>query len=127
GVANSGGGAAVWLTDFSVVAKNIVLNAGHPFYQDTNYSRGALFLTHAVAPNLNVELAATAQKSRHNAVAGRNAALLQADTSLTLPNGQPNPNAGRPFIDEFPGTTDEYQRAKRLRLSAAYTRNLGRS
>ena len=125
-VANTVGGAAVWLTDFSVVPKNVVLNAGAPFYQDTNYSRGAAFLSHAFTPSLSVELAANAQKSRHNAVAGRAAALLEADTSLTLPNGQPNPNAGRAFVDQFPGTVDDYQRAKRVRLSAAYTRNLGR-
>ena len=118
--------AQAWLTDFAVLPKSIVLNAGPGFYQDTNYSRGSVFVAHAFTRDFNVELAGNAAKSRHNAVAGRNAALLQADTSLTLPNGQPNPNAGRAFVDQFPGTADEYQRAERLRLSAAYSKNLGR-
>jgi outer membrane receptor protein involved in Fe transport len=118
--------AQAWLTDFTVLPKDVVLNAGPGFYQDTNYSRGSLILTHAFSRDFNIELAGYAARSRHNAVAGRNAALLQADTSLTLPNGQPNPNAGRAFVDQFPGTADDYQGAERLRFSAAYTKNLGR-
>jgi len=46
------------------------------------------------------------------------------DTAVTLPMTA-KPNAGRPFVDEFPGTTDEYNQAGNLRLSMAYTKDLG--
>jgi outer membrane receptor protein involved in Fe transport len=124
--ANTIGGAAAWLTDFSVLPKDVALNSGAAFPQNTNYTRGCVFVTHAFSRDFNLEFAANGQWSAHNAVAGRNAALLEADTSVTLPNGQPNPNAGRAFVDQFPGTVDEYLKANRLRLTAAYTRDLGR-
>lgn len=124
GTAYNVGGTPVWLSDFKIVPKDVVFNAGAPFAQNTNYSRGSLFLTHSFSPNFNVEFAGNAQKSAHNAMAARGN-ILQVDTSLTLPNGQPNPNAGRPFVDEFPGSADEYNKAENLRLSAAYSQNLG--
>jgi iron complex outermembrane recepter protein len=125
GTAYNVGGTPVWLSDFSIVPKDIVFNAGAPFAQNTNYSRGSLFLTHAFTPNLNIEFAANAQKADRNAMAARGN-ILQVDASLTLPNGQPNPNSGRPFVDQFPGTTDSYNSGEMVRLSAAYNRDLGR-
>ena len=125
GTANTVGGTAVWLSDFGIIPKDVVFNAGAPFAQNTNYSRGSLFLSHAFTPNFNVELAANAQRSAHNADAARGN-ILQVDTSVTLPSGKPNPNAGRPFVDEFPGTVDEYHSSENVRLSAAYTRDLGK-
>lgn len=124
GTAYNVGGTPVWLSDFKLVPKEVVINAGEPFAQKTNYSRGSLFLTHAFTPDLNVEFAANAQKSDHNAMAARGN-ILQVDASLTLPNGQPNPNAGRAFVEQFPGSADDYSKAENVRLSAAYKRNLG--
>lgn len=120
------GGAATWLTDFSVLPKDAVVNAGVMFPQMTDYDRASVFLTHAFTPDFNIELAANAQQSDHEAVTGRGGAVLQVDTNTTLPNGDPNPNAGRTFVEHFPGTVDAYDKARNVRLSAAYTRDLGR-
>lgn len=125
-VTNTVGGVQAWLTDFSVLPKNVVVNGGSMFPQDTNYWRGSVFVTHAFTPDLNIELAANSQKSDHEAVTGRSGGLLQVDTNTTLPNGQPNPNAGRTFVEHFPGTADNYDQSRNIRLSGAYTRDLGK-
>jgi iron complex outermembrane receptor protein len=123
-VSNTINGTASWLSDFHLVPKNVAMTAGPQFYQDTNYTRGSVFIAHDFTPTLNVELAANAQKFYHNAMAPRGD-ILQADTDPTLANGAPNPNVGRAFVDEDPVTTDEFDRAENVRLSASYTLDLG--
>lgn len=120
------GGVQTWLTDFSIIPKDVVLNAGPAYPQITDYMRRSFFLTHSFTGNFNVELAGNSQFMDHDAVTARSGGLLNADTEPTLPNGQPNPNAGRAYVEAFPGTSDTYDNAKNLRLSLAYTLDLGR-
>ena len=120
------GGVQTWLTDFSIVPKDVVLNGGPAFPQITNYMRRSAFLSHSFTPELSVELAANSQYMEHDAVTGRSGGLLNADTEPTLPNGQPNPNAGRTYVESFPGTTDTHDKADNVRLSLAFTHDFGR-
>lgn len=120
------GGVQIWLTDFNILPKDVVLNAGPSFPQITNYMRRSAFLTHSFTPNLSIELAANSQQSDHKGVTARSGGLLSADTEPTLPNGQPNPNAGRTYVEFFPGTVDNNDHAKNIRLSGSYTRDFGR-
>lgn len=123
---NTVAGTQIWLQDFSVLPKDVVVSAGVAAPQNTDYYRGSFFLTHAFSPDLSFELAGNAQDSDHEAVTMRSGTLLQVDTSTTLPNGQANPNVGRTYVEHFPGTVDEYNSSKNLRLSGAYTRDFGK-
>jgi iron complex outermembrane receptor protein len=118
------GGVQTWLTDFDIIPRDVVVNAG-VFPQLTDYRRASFFLTHSFTKDLNFELAGNSQYMDHDAVTGRSGGLLNADTEPTLPNGQPNPNAGRAYVEFFPGTTDTYDKAENLRASLAYTKDFG--
>ena len=125
-VANTIDAVQVYLSDFSIVPKQAAIYAGPAFPQQTNYGRGSVFINHAFTPELSVELAANKRYNNHFTYVGRQYTLLQVDTNVTLPNGQPNPNAGRPFIEGWPGTTYSNGAGESLRLSAAFARDFGR-
>lgn len=126
-VINRIGGANVYFSDFSILPKEVVMFHGPAFPQTTNYSRGSVFVSHTFSPDFSIEFAANHQKSRQDNMQGRGYDTLQVDTSVTLPDGTPNPNAGRPFMQGFPGLSWAEDRATNARLSAVYQLDLGRA
>jgi iron complex outermembrane receptor protein len=119
-------GVQAYLADFSLIPKDVATHAGVAFPQDTDYIRASAFLTHAFTPELNVELAANTNSSDQYAIIGRGYNILRVDTSATLSNGQPNPNAGRTYLEGVPGSSYQYDRADALRASGAFTKDLGK-
>lgn len=112
------------LTDFSILPKDANIY-GMTYPQLTNYSRGSFFLRHSFTREFQVELAGNISKVQNNIrVSGGN--LLLVDTNPTLPTGQPNPNAGRPYVEGFPVRINQLNRDSSLRLSAVYEKDIGR-
>lgn len=122
---NRVGGVNKYLSDFSILPKEVVIKFGPAFPQKTDYTRASAFFTHSFTPDLSIEIAANYQHKDHDHMAGRGYSL-QVDTNETLPNGEPNPNAGRAFVEGFPGLSWAEDRAKNVRASAAYELDLGR-
>jgi hypothetical protein len=114
------------LTDFSIVPKSVYpLGIGFP--QNTNYSREGIYLTHAFAPNLNAEVAAMADYAdRYVLTAAGNSNILMADPNVTLPNGQPNPNVGRAYLEGHPTQNFTHTRNAAIRGTLSYQRDLGK-
>ena len=110
----------VLFQEFDILPKETVLYAGPAFPQKTNSSRTAAFLQHSFTPDLHLEVAWNKERSNHDTVVGRAYTNLAVDTNLTLPNGEPNPNAGRPYTEGFPGTSYSYKRRETVRASLAY-------
>lgn len=125
-VVRSVGGVNAYVNDFSVFQKEAVIANGPAFSQRTNYTRGTAILSHTFTPELSVELAANYQKSHHDNIRGAGNNTLQIDTTVTLPNGQPNPNAGRAFTEGSPINSLADDLNKDLRASVAYELKLGR-
>jgi iron complex outermembrane recepter protein len=96
-------GQARVLTDFSVLPRETAIN-GPGFEQSDDYTRLSAFFTYAFTRNLNLELAAVRNDS-HVIIQDNQQAFeqyLYADPNPTLPNGQPNPNAGRAYLESTP-------------------------
>lgn len=113
---------------------NIVGNGDLMEYENQNYS--AIF-QQRLAENLYLELAAKRDTMfRMNREMGANEVAIQVDANAQLPDGTPNPNVGRPYIDvraqeQFIPTTLNQLRAtlsyeKDLRHIKVFKRGLGR-
>ena len=113
------------LLDFSILRKEVTLY-GSGFPQKTKYTRMSPFLNHAFTPDLFLELAANQTGTSRRVVLAAGYSFLNVDPNTTLPNGQPNPNAGKAYVEGAPVTTDTYNNDKSLRLSLSFSRNLGR-
>lgn len=119
-------GANGMLTDFHVIPKQAAV-LGISFPQNTNYSRESVFITHAFTPHLNAEIGATASLlGRYVYQATAATLVLRADPNLTLPNGQPNPNAGRAYFEGEPTQTPTHTRNAGIRANVSYERDFGR-
>lgn len=120
-------GQNVALADFSVLPKEVSI-LGPGFLQPTDYLRRTATLTHAFSKNFNVELAAFRMDQRRVLIDSPDATtlFLSADTNATLPDGRPNPNAGRAYLETLPQISNRLYRDQSLRLSAAYDFDLRR-
>ena len=116
----------VLFQDFAILPKETALYAGPAFPQETDSSRAAAFLQHSFTPALHLEVAWNKESSNHDTVVGRAYTNLAVDTNLTLPNGEPNANAGRPYTEGFPGTSYSYKRRETVRTSLAYELDMKR-
>jgi iron complex outermembrane recepter protein len=112
------------LQDFSILPREVTLY-GSGFEQKTKYTRASAFLTHSFTPNLNVEFAANQTGTSRDGVLPAGYSFLNVDPNTTLPNGAPNPNAGRAYVEGSPVTTTTYNNDQSLRLSGSYERDLG--
>ena len=120
-------GLPIALTDFSVLPRETVVY-GPGNSQKTDYTRLTGSLTRTFFKHLTMELAAYQLRQRRVVNdPNPNASLyLLVDTNATLPNGQPNPNAGRPYLEsqQFIQKLNSPQDA--IRLSMAYDFDLGK-
>jgi len=101
---------------------------GPGFGNDYKYSRVSATLTHAFSRNLFIELAAI-RTITHNTVDDPQAAagrFIQVDTNATYPDGTPNLNAGRPYIEFFGQSNQVNAREQSLRAMLSYTKDLKR-
>lgn len=96
-------GNPVVLGDFSVLPRETAIY-GTDFQQLKKYTRLTAFLTHQFTPHLNMELSGFQNRNWTSDFDPQFAAGLglQADTNPKLPNGQPNPNAGRAYVEGLP-------------------------
>lgn len=66
----------------------------------TNYRTKSVFLEQGLLPGLNLELAANQFTMHYDWNAFANARpILQVDPNQLLPDGSPNPNVGRPYLE----------------------------
>jgi len=121
------GNIPIALTDFNILPKETVVY-GPGSDQITDYTRVMATLTRSFFDSLSVELAAF-QLRRHMLVydpAPTPSLWLSVDTNATLPNGQPNPNAGRAYFDNQMSIIDRNLPSDALRLSLSYDFDLGK-
>lgn len=100
---------------------------GNMNYHTTNHRSKSAFVQQNIVDGLDVELAAntfTVQYSSNNA-AWANRPEIQADPNELLPDGSPNPNVGKPYI-EADRHRDETERREftNLRATVSYEFNL---
>ena len=120
-------GQNVALADFSVLPKEVSI-LGPGFLQPTDYLRRTLTVAHAFAKNFNAEFAAFRMDQTRVLIDSPDATtlFLNADPNPALPDGRPNPNAGRAYLETLPQISNRFYRDQALRLSAAYDLDLGR-
>ncbi len=124
--ANVGGFARV-LTDFSVLPKETSIT-GPGFEQAQDYTRLMGFFNYAFTRDWNFEVSAV-RSDDHVVINDNQQAFeqfLYADTNATLPNGAPNPNAGRAYLESQPLRVYRDGRNDRVRAIMSYTQDLGR-
>ncbi|MBL9200958.1 MAG: TonB-dependent receptor plug domain-containing protein [Opitutaceae bacterium] len=120
-----GVGVVPYLTDFALLPKRTSLGAGRPFPQEAKYTRGSLFLAHSFARGVDAELAANIQSAPRTAINAQQMMQLWADPNPSLPDGRPNPNAGRPYVEGFIQRTRNVDQTRSLRGTVSWTRDLG--
>jgi outer membrane receptor protein involved in Fe transport len=90
-------------------------------FNDENYS---LILQHRLAPGLNLELGASHDRNdRENFDGNGMGFAVEIDANAQLPNGQPNPNAGRPYTDQAPKLDRTNNETNQLRATLSYERD----
>lgn len=121
------GNIPIAMTDFSVLPRETVIY-GPGNDQTTDYTMLISSFTHSFGDSLSVELAGfDLRQSRLVYDPNPNASLyLSVDTNATLPNGDPNPNAGRTYLETLPLIKDSRNPADAVRLSVAYDFDLRR-
>ena len=117
-------GQAVALSDFSILPRTTSLHGPGTFVRQ-NYHRLSAFLTQSLARNLNLELAASRTDEHYNNSQEQGDAL-GADTSPFLPNGAPNPNAGRAYIEATTSMRFRDSRTDAARAMLVYRADAGR-
>lgn len=120
-----GVGVVPYITDFKLLPKRTSLAAGDPFPQESRYTRGSLFVTHAFTRDLNAEFAANVQSAPRQAINGQTLMQIWADPNPTLPDGQVNPNAGRAFLEGFLQRTRTVDRSRSLRGTLSWSHAFG--
>jgi len=113
------------LLDFTILPQEVTLY-GPGFPQQTKYTRASAFLNHAFTPDLFLELAANQTATSRHVVLAAGYSFLNVDPNTILPNGQPNPNAGKAYVEGSPVVTDTYNNDKSLRASLSYGHDFGR-
>lgn len=120
-------GTNMALTDFSLLPRETVVYG--PGYGQTNdYDRWFAALSHAFNRAFTIELAGFRLNQHFNNYDPiANVSLsLNADTSATLPNGQPNPNAGKAYLEAIPQLIEDIKFDDGARLSASYRFDFGK-
>lgn len=117
-------GQAVALSDFSILPRTTSIHGPGTFVHQ-NYHRLSAFLTHSVARNLNLELAASRTDEHYNNSLEQEDAL-RADASPFLPTGAPNPNAGRAYIETTTSMRFRDSRTDAARAMLVYRADAGR-
>jgi iron complex outermembrane receptor protein len=114
------------LYEFNLVPRTTAL-FGPGIGADIDGDLYSAFLRHEVVPRLHVELAYNRQTS---AYLGRdidqNEMQVVFDTNAQLPNGQPNPNVRRPYIDAEWFTRERFEEHDDGRVTASYEFDLGK-
>lgn len=90
------------------------------------YSRLSANFTHAFTKDLFFEVSAM-RTIVHNTVDDPQQAVgrfIQADTNETLPDGSPNPNVGRPYIESYGQSNRNNTMDQAIRAMVTYTKNL---
>jgi iron complex outermembrane receptor protein len=117
-------GQGVALRDFSILPRTTTLRGPGQFVRQ-NYHRLSGFLTHSFTPQLNLEVAAMRTDEHYNNSLEQEEAL-RVDTSPRLPTGEPNPNAGRPYIETTVSRRFRDSRTDAARGMLAYRHDAGR-
>lgn len=120
-------GLPLAISDFSLLPRETVVY-GPGYRQLNDYERLSAALSATVGEGLNLELSAIRlrQHLRNYDAIANVSFYLNADTSATLPDGRPNPNAGRPYLEAQPVLIEDHRKDDVVRLSFAYDRDLGR-
>ncbi len=91
-------------------------------FDDENTS---LILQHKLARGLHVELGASHDHNyRENFDGNGMGFAVEVDTNAQLPNGQPNPNVGRPYTDQAPKWEKGQNDNNQLRATLSYEQDL---
>ena len=114
-------GQNVALADFSVLPKEVSI-LGPGFLQPTDYLRRTLTVAHAFAKNFNAEFAAFRMDQTRVLIDSPDATtlFLNADPNPALPDGRPNPNAGRAYRRDPPADQQPLLPRPGAAPSAAY-------
>ncbi len=115
----------VLLRDFSLVPIDAVLG-GPGVGADVSTSAASAFLRHEITKNFFVEFASNRQKISyltHDILAPNY--KIQIDTNAQLPDGTPNPNAGRPYIEGAYGYRDRRESIWDHRATVSYELDFG--
>lgn len=113
------------IMDFDLIPKETTIY-GSGYGTHEQYSRIAATLTHSFTRNWHMEISAM-RLDIHTEVwdpqtaAGR---FIYADTNATLPDGSPNPNAGRPYIESVQLVNRPNNRDDAVRVMMTYTKDL---
>lgn len=112
--------------DFSLVPRDTVI-AGPGSGSSVDYYTYSGFLRHEVTKGLFVELAFNKQDLSYlNRDMGAQNIRILFDTNAQLPDGSPNPNAGRPFVEGQQIRLHRFEDSKSYRATASYEFDLGR-
>lgn len=119
-------GDAIPITDFSLLPNESTFY-GPGYDQATSYVRSSAYLTQALTRNWHLEFAALRLDSHGVVFDPQNAAqnYLSVDVNATMPNGQPNPNAGKPYLESLTQRNQSDNRSDTLRLSSSYQTDFG--
>ena len=120
----AGTGENMPITDYDLVPRETALY-GPGFGTQNKYSRIGANFTHSFTKDWHFEISAI-RTIVHNEVDDPQAAagrFLTADTNEFLPDGTPNPNAGRPYLE----STGQYNRVRNvdegIRAMMKYTKD----
>ena len=116
-------GQAVALRDFSILPRTTTLRGPGQFVRQ-NYHRLSAFLRHSFTPNLSLELAAMRTDEHYNNSLEQEEAL-RVDPNPRLPTGEPNPNAGRPYLETTVARRFRDSRTDAARALMAYRHDAG--
>lgn len=116
----------ILLTDFSIVPKDAAI-AGPGYGNLVDYKTMTAILQHRFSDKFFVEAAYNRVTDTYlsNALTPTDITVYW-DTSVTLPNGQPNPNVGKPFVEGTNGVRLRDEFADDFRLTGAYDLDLGK-
>lgn len=102
---------------------NMVGNGDHMTLDNDNYT---VTFQQRLAPTLYLELGAKHDHVyRENRETDGNVVALQVDPNAQLPNGLPNPNVGRPYVEIRPTVQHIPTNVEQLRATLTYEHDLG--
>ncbi len=101
---------------------------GNSAYRLTNYNTASAFLEQQITRNFFIEAAINRVNNKLKAVNGFVGQLsyIYVDPNRQLPNGQPNPNAGKLYSQSQPTIIDAPNKATNGRVMASYELNFAR-
>lgn len=116
------------VTNFNLIPRETTFY-GPGFGVKHNYSRVAFNLTQQFTKDWYLDIYGVHLNADNNATdsngLGTPARDITVDTNPTLPNGQPNPNAGSPYLDYYPQINHTILSTNAIRAMMTYTKDLG--